>query len=79
MHKLAENSTSESVKVAVFSSTIFRFGYALEPNAIKSRYFLLQFTFEGGSSVLPVEAAVIIYFLSIPITAIQISNVARII
>jgi hypothetical protein len=70
MHQLAENPTSESVKVAVFSVTVFRFGYALEPNAIKIRYCILQFTFEGGSFVLPVETAVMIYFPSIPINAI---------
>lgn len=77
MHLLAEKPTSKNVRFAVFSATVFPLGYALEPNAIKSRDVILQFTFEGGSAVLPVETAVIIYFPSIPISAIQISNVAR--
>jgi hypothetical protein len=48
MHQLAEKPTAESLKVAVFSATVFPFGYALEPKAIKGRDCILQFTFEGG-------------------------------
>jgi hypothetical protein len=77
MHQLAEKPASENVKVSVFSATVFPLGYTLEPNAIKSRDCILQFTFEGGSSVLSVETAVMTYFHSIPISTIQISNAAR--
>jgi len=77
MHQLAEKPTAESFKVAVFFATVYPFGYALDPIAIKSRDCILQFTFEGGSSILPVETAVITYFTSIPISLIQISKVAH--
>jgi hypothetical protein len=70
MQQLAEKPTSESVKVAVFSATVSPLRYALKPNAIKSRDCILQFTFEVGSSVLPVETAVMTCFPPVPITAI---------
>jgi hypothetical protein len=58
MHQLAEKPTSENYKVAVFFAALFPFGYALKPTAIKTRDCISQFTFEGGSSVLSVETAV---------------------
>jgi len=36
MLQLAEKSTSENVKIAVFSAEVFLLGYALEPNAINT-------------------------------------------
>jgi len=77
MLQLTEKLTAEISKAALFSATVFSLGYALEPIALKSRNCILQFTFEGGSSVLPLETAVMAYFLSFPISTIQISKVAH--